>query len=347
MKKSILILQNKILHFRKGFYNELSKSYNITVIHSGNKSVLDTDSYNEIIVKQYNIFGFILQSKILKEVLNSKYYKIIVMADLHFINNILTYFIVSNKRFIWWGPWLTNKIIIDHLKLFFSRKSTTIFYSQDELNRFKSKEIDGKRLFLANNTFDVGTRYKCYKHVIKDSILFVGSFNKRKQLDVLIMAFHNSLNRIPNHINLVLIGDGQELIVIKNLVSNLKIEHRVLFKGALNDNKELIKFYKRSIVSVSFGQAGLSVLQAMGFGVPFVTKRNAISGGEKTNIKHGINGYFAEDKLESLENILQMICNDQIKARELGKNAYEYYSEKCTVGNMANGFIKAIESNYK
>ncbi len=343
--KSVLILQNKILHYRKGLYNELSKNYNITVIHSGNKSVLDTDTYNEIIVKQYNIFGFIIQNKILKEVLKSEYYKIIVMADLHFINNILAYFIVSNKRFIWWGPWLTNKIIIDHLKLFFSRKSTTIFYSQDELNRFKSKEIDGKKLFLANNTFDVGKRYKCYKHVIKDSILFVGSFNKRKQLDVLIMAFHNSLNRIPNHINLVLIGDGQELNLIKNLVNNLKITHRVLFKGALNDNKELIKFYKRSIVSVSYGQAGLSVLQSMGFGVPFITKINAISGGEKTNIIQGYNGYLCEDNIGSLVDLLQTLSNDESLSRQLGENAYMYYTEKCTIKNMANGFINAIESN--
>jgi len=33
--KNILIIQNEIPHYRIALYNELSKAYNVTVLHSG------------------------------------------------------------------------------------------------------------------------------------------------------------------------------------------------------------------------------------------------------------------------------------------------------------------------
>lgn len=343
MKKNILILQNKILHFRRAFFNELSKTYNLTIIHSGKKSIQEKDLYSELIVNEFNFFGFIFQNKILTEVSKKKYQKVIVMADLHYVYNVIAYFLVSNRRFIWWGPWFTNKFFVDNVKLFLTRKSTTIFYSDVELNRFVSSGISREKLFLANNTFDVGKRIKCYNHHIKDSILFVGTFNKRKQLNVLVNAFCNVLKKISKHINLVLIGDGDEFKNIKKLVDSLNIQKRVILTGSTNNYHTLVNFYRKAIVSVSFGQAGLSVLQAFGFGVPFITKINSISGGEKYNIKDGVNGYLCEDDIKSLEKKLIKLSNDKSLAKKLGMNAYNYYSEKCTIKKMASGFIDAIE----
>jgi len=77
--------------------------------------------------------------------------------------------------------------------------------------------------------------------------------------------------------------------------------------------------------------------------VPFITKINAISGGEKSNIKNGINGFFCEDSQVSLENTVIKICNNIELAREMGRNAYEYYSKYCTMENMVQGFVDAIE----
>ena len=97
-------------------------------------------------------------------------------------------------------------------------------------------------------------------------------------------------------------------------------------------------------MSVSFGQAGLTVLQSLGYGVPFLTKINAISGGEKTNIRDKENSLFCEDNIDSLESILVEICNDIVFARLMGERAYKYYSKYCTIENMCQGFIDAIEN---
>lgn len=117
----------------------------------------------------------------------------------------------------------------------------------------------------------------------------------------------------------------------------------VEFLGKINDPEKLKEYYQHAIVSVSFGQAGLAVLQSLGYGVPFLTKLNAISGGEKSNIKNNVNSVFCEDNQRSLEQSLVKLCTDIDYSRALGKAAFDHYSEYCTIENMTQGFLDAIE----
>ena len=120
------------------------------------------------------------------------------------------------------------------------------------------------------------------------------------------------------------------------------LSDRVIFSGRINEPEALKKCYQEAIFSVSYGQAGLSVLQSLGFGVPYVTSENAISGGEISNIKHGENGFFCSD-LQSLKRVMISLASDIDLARELGKNAFEYYSLNCSVDNMVDGFLDATK----
>ena len=343
--KKVLFIQNKILHYRIALYNELAKHYDITVLHSGQKTITDMDSYKEIQTKTINFGTFKFQSSVISEVKKDKYDVIISMFDLHWINNILAMYLHKKKtKFIWWGTWLTGNKIADRIKLFLTNHEySSIFYNQEAKESFIRLGVDEKKLFVANNTFDVGERIKCYEFNTKNNILFVGSLNKRKQLDILINAFFNIADKLPNFVNLIIIGDGEELDELQKLVKKIKLEDRIIFLGKITDNNKLIEFYKKAIVSVSYGQAGLTVLQSFGFGVPFITKINAISGGEKTNIKHGENGLFCEDNILSLKENLLKVCTNIKYAKLLGRNAYNYYGNYCTIENMAKGFINAIE----
>jgi len=340
----IIIIQNKILHYRKAFYNLLSEKYDITVLHSGSPSISENDKYKEIIVSFINFKSLRFQKYVLKNTLSKEYKVIIAMADLHWINNILSLFIHHKEsKFIFWGSWFTEKYLIDRIKVFLAKKAdANIFYTQNAKNSFAAKGIKSQKLFTANNTFDVGDRIKSFEYPIKNKILFVGSFDKRKQIVVLIKSFKNILNSIDENINLVLIGDGDEKIEIEKLINNLNLKNRIILTGKINEPDRLREFYKEAIVSVSYGQAGLSVLQSLGFGVPFVTHADAISGGEKYNIIHNKNGFFCKSQLE-LEDYLVQLCTNIDKARSMGENAYKYYSNNCTIEIMAQGFIDAIE----
>ena len=167
----------------------------------------------------------------------------------------------------------------------------------------------------------------------------------RKELERLISAYSNIKSEIPQNIKLAIIGDGELFDVIVTMVSEMELDSHVYILGRLTKSDDLVPYYKRAIVSVSFGQAGLSVLQSMGFGVPFITKKTAISGGEKSNIIHGENGFLIDDNEEKIELHLKSICNDINRAKLMGKNAYEYYTQYCTITNMVHGFNQAL--NYK
>ena len=117
------------------------------------------------------------------------------------------------------------------------------------------------------------------------------------------------------------------------------------FHGKITDIGVLSKFYFDAICSVSFGQAGLSVLQSLGFGVPFVTKKNAITGGEINNIINNYNGFLCEDSVESLSSKLVFLSNNIEHSMKMGENAFNYYSENCTIEKMSNGFKLAINSH--
>lgn len=348
MKKKILLGYNFILHYRKPLFNLLSEKYDLTVLHSGFETLHTNDTYKELIYPVKNIGPFFIQKGILDEVKDDKYDIIILLFDIRWINTIKSIYSYNKKaKLILWGAWMTESTIANKLRLYLTKKAqASIFYTQESREDFVNSGIDLCKTYVANNTFDVGKRVKSYQNPIKNKILFVGSLDARKQNDVLINAFTNIITQIPENIELTIVGDGLEDNKLKNLVKLKNIDNRVNFVGKVVDTNKLKNYYKEAIVSVSYGQAGLSVLQSLGYGVPFLTKINAISGGEKSNIKNRINSIFCEDNISSLEKSLLKLCNNIEFARKLGKNAYNYYSKYCTIENMCLGFLDAIEDTH-
>ena len=344
--KKILIIQNQILHYRKALYNLLCKHYSVTILHSGKPTVTSEDKYQEIVCKSYKFGPFFAQPALVAESLSSRWDVIIAMADLHWTTNILSMYLHHPKAdFIWWGSWLTQNVVADKTKVFLAnRKYQSILYSQEAKDAFVKHGVNPSKLYIANNTFDVGKRFRAYENEKKTRILFVGSLDTRKQLPVVLRAFGNMLSQIPDNISLTIIGDGPEQPQLKALADNLDLSQRVFFEGRMTSPEQLYKYYNEAIVSVSYGQAGLSVLQSFGFGVPFLTRKNAISGGEISNITSNYNGILCNDSPEDFELKLMEICNDIPWARQMGQNAYKYYSDFCTMEKMAQGFIDAIEN---
>lgn len=345
MKKKLLILQNNILHYRIPLYNLLSENYSVYVLHSGNKVTDKTIKFNEIVVKNYKILGLNFQSKVFRNVFSGEYDYVITMFDFHFPKNLLLMILTPQKtNFIWWGQWITGNTIADKMRITLSDGAhRSILYTESAKRDFLKRGVKAKNLFVANNTIDIPNRIRSYNNKEKSIFLFVGSLNKRKRLDILIEAYNEIVNKLQSNFYLVIVGDGEEKERLKKMTVGYGLKEKIFFEGKINEPKDLMKFYKKAIVSISFGQAGLSVLQSMGNGVPFLTSKNAISGGEITNIKHLKNGILCDNTLGSLASNLLFLAQNIDKAREMGKNAFEFYSEYCTIQNMADSFIKAIE----
>ena len=102
-----------------------------------------------------------------------------------------------------------------------------------------------------------------------------------------------------------------------------------------------LKIFSNSILCISPSQAGLSVLLSLGHGVPFVTRHNAITGGEKNNIINNFNGFLYSTENE-LFNLILNSYNDVNRLKKIGLQCHDYYKKKCSIENMGKGFIDSI-----
>jgi len=330
------------LDYRKAFYNELSTFYDVAVLHSGSPTVTPSDRYHEILVSAFNIGPFVLQPGIFSYVFKRRYVAVVLMADLRWFFSIFVAFFISKKKLVWWGLWITKSKLANRVRLYLSRRNKSIFYCHDERQRFIDLGAPAEQLFVANNTIEVDMSDPPKFERPRTTILSVGSLNKRKQHDVLIRAFANICSEIPPEINIVLIGNGSEKTPLMALCEELGVSDRVVIKDAITNSTELKAYYNEAIVSVSFGQAGLTVLQSFGNGVPFITKKNAISGGEKTNIVHDVSGLFCEDNQKSLEDALLKMVSDPLYSQRLAANAFSHYETHATIPIMVAGFKEAL-----
>ena len=341
---TIIIIQNIVPHYRKEFYNKLSEIGNVVLIHSGPPSLINGDKYLEYIIPSHKIGPFIIQVGLFKLLKKLKPNTIIASADIRNIISVYAMFRYEKKlKWIWWGADFGASKIATFFKLkLFNRLNRIIFYNEEIRNKFYELGLKSEILFVANNTFHVPNNFSFCNYLPKNIFLNVGSLDPRKQNDILIKAFNHIIKKFNKDIYLVLVGKGIEKQNLTELIEELSLQERVLLVGQIDDPFKLEGYYKCAIASVSFGQAGLAVLQSMAFGVPFITKKSAISGGEKFNIIHNYNGLLCSDTLDSLVNTLEELVENPNFSKRLGQNAYEYYNEKASIDIMVKGFKNAI-----
>ncbi|MDM8553312.1 glycosyltransferase family 4 protein [Desulfococcaceae bacterium HSG7] len=339
--KKVLIIQNKILHYRKPVYNALANFYDVTILHSGKESVDMYDRYREIIVPVKKI-GFIYwQSDVLKIIKSEMYDVIIAMFDLHWVNNLLAVFLEPRKRFIYWGHRYNQKIGNKLKDLLMRVSDGVILYSDTEIKKMVSRGISNSKIFVAPNTIYIPNSSDGSKKY-KDSFLFTGRAQKRKKINQLIKAFSEIFDRIPENIKINIVGTGDENDNLKNMADQLGISDRVVFHGEILDNDKLMSLFHRAYAYISPGHVGLGALHSFAYGVPVVTDKNVRHAQEYDNLKHLENSLLFKTYNE-LKEILVTLCNDKHITARLGKNAYALYSEDRTLKKMVQGFRDAVD----
>lgn len=339
--KKILILQNEIMQYRKPVYNELSKYYEVTVLHSGKKSIVIEDKYKEIIADVKQLGPLYLQSGVLGKVRSNQYDIVIAMFDVRWIMNVLALWFHGTAKFLYWGHRYGKNNLINNFRNYLMKKSDgIILYSGGEIDRMIQSGLYEDKIFIAENTIDV-PNHEDGSNKEKSSFLFVGRAQKRKKIDELLRAFSQIKDRLPSDLYINIIGDGDENEYLKKLVIELGINNKVFFHGAITDSEKLKVFFHKSYAYVSPGAVGLGVLHSLAYGVPVITYKDEYHGPEFDNLRNQENSLIVNN-FEELIKALTVIT-DEKNYITLGNNAYKLYSEQRTIQYMINGFIKAIE----
>ena len=349
-KYKVLSLTNKVLEYRIPVYNRLSEYFDVTIAHHGKTISDDKVNFKQISLTPKKIGPFIFFKEKIERLAN-QYDAVIALGDLHYFPFFRLGFL-KNRKFAlsYWSIGVSASYDkrfdedrrLDKIRFNLMNKADSlIFYTSYPINRYvEDGGIDRNKLFVANNTVDVTERIEIPK--TKKHFLFVGTLYKAKKIFDLLDAYKIACNLNHQIDTLIIIGNGEEYDNIIQWIDNNNLQNKIKLTGAIYDQKELQKYYKDAIACISPGQAGLTVLNSMAYGVPFVTTENAITGGEIFNITNGVNGIIYKENSRDLANIIIDLSTNKDKVYELSKNAQEYYFSNGTIDVMVDGIKDAV-----
>lgn len=351
----VIILLHELQHYRVPVFNELAKKVDLTV--SCNKNLPEglIEKINFRIQKEKIIKRgpFLLHKRGIHNIIKP-YDVVLSLMNLRCIDVLLYVNLPKrNKKVILWGIGVsgshtkqfgTYKKLDWIKKLAFKKSDGLIFYTDYAKKYFSDLGFNLNKLFTANNTVSV---IECNKANVPNDLLFLGSLYPEKGLDNLILEFNKlHCNLDPKSIGkLHIVGDGPLKNKLHNLVER-NIKERVIFHGAINDDKKLAKIFENCLVCISPTQAGLTVLKSMGFGTCFITTKSAITGGEILNIVNNETGIILDDKSQLLQCLMEVYSNP-LKFLFIGQKAKIYYHKNRKVEFMANDLFFAINTVYQ
>lgn len=344
-KKKVLVIQSVIPHYRVPIFNELAKSVELTVVYDKGKPPADVAFATEKIeVIRVKHVPKIHKKNVLW--MARKYDVVIAMLDNSYLTTRLLARCRGKTKFILWGIGVSASYSVryDSLPQYVSiykkmihNADAALFYSQYPVSKYESLGEKREKLFVANNT----VRVLAIEEKRREHILFVGSLYKAKKIFELLTCYKKAKDMCPDVPDLVIIGDGDEAGAVRSWVKENGLDAKITLTGAIYDEKILSEYFSRAIICISPDQAGLTVLQSFGYGVPFATHKDAFTGGERLNITSGENGVL----LESFEEMTTLICDCAREIDhfvEMGNNAKRFYDNNRTVQHMVSGFLDAI-----
>jgi len=174
-------------------------------------------------------------------------------------------------------------------------KHPEILYNRIELQRFKN----GKKI----SDYD------------KPLVLSVSRLTSQKNPDLLIRAVKDL------DVFLMIIGSGELEKNLRNLVTDLNLENKVIFKNSV-PNDQIQDYYKSAdLFALAYDPevegVPIPVLEAMASGVPIIISK------PKSELSDGLEGTVAFSELNpgSFSSQIKKILDDKTYAKKLGKEA--------------------------
>jgi len=213
----------------------------------------------------------------------------------------------NNKRYI-------NKIINSIKKIDYFMPVSK------ELTEFYKEKINNKpKCVYIKHALDF--KIEKYNYKLTKNLIAVARLSKEKGFSDLLDVIKLIKEEIPD-IKLNLIGDGIERENLINKIKELKLEDNVLMHGFKNRN-EINKIIKDCSLycMTSFEESfGLSVIEAMAFGLPCVAFDDAKGVMEIIDKNSGIK-ITNRDKRKMAKKIIYLLNNED-KLKKLSKNSY-------------------------
>lgn len=190
------------------------------------------------------------------------------------------------------------------------------------------------------NGFSIDKRIRKIGTSDKMELLFLARIEKEKGISETIHAVCILLEKFPN-IHLVVAGDGPFMDEAQKVGNNI-LREKVSFLGYIKGDQKKKVFQNSDIYIFPSYREGMptSVLEAMAFGLPVVTRP---VGGLKNIFLDGEHGFMSESKdPEVIASFVEKIITDKELWKKMSANAHKYAKERF----MASNVVKRLENIY-
>jgi len=173
-------------------------------------------------------------------------------------------------------------------------------------------------------------------------ILFLARIEKEKGILETIEACQILCKKYPD-IRLVIAGNGSYMETARQFITTLGMNDRVSFLGYVKGEEKIKAFLESDIYVFPSYHEGMptSVLEAMAFGLPVVTRP---VGGLKDFFVDGQHGFMNESKEPVvIASLIEKIIRDKDLRKRMSCTGHEYAKERF----MASRVAKRLENIYK
>lgn len=186
----------------------------------------------------------------------------------------------------------------------------------------------------------------------QDSIVFVytGSVHPARNVKNLIYAFQK-INKIYKNTKLLIVGDGDDLVNLKNLAESLNMENDVIFTGYV-DYESMPAYLNAADIAISYVpitpqydlQPPLKTVEYLASGLPTIATDTL---GNRGFIKDGYNGLLVDDDIVSLADAMTKLIENEELREKFKKNSrnsvFEYDWKNIVENKLIPVYEKVLE----
>lgn len=219
-------------------------------------------------------------------------------------------------------------------------------YNSSSKKYFESLGIPSEKIVVLNNTADTPTLKKVIESSSKELpedmakhyepskkyIIFVGSLLPTKRIE----DFAEIMSKLKGEYTLLIVGSGKEEYT--QSLKKLFKDRDCIFLG-YKKPEELLPYYNISSFSILPGLGGLSINQAMAYGLPVLCTH--ADGAEEDVVRNDETGYIYKDIDDAIRYIHSKTEEDW---KRMGKNASELMFGDFSLEKECERFIEGINT---
>jgi len=240
------------------------------------------------------------------------------------------------------------------------RAHAVLVYNRSTADALAEGGLDREHLFVAPNALDQTPiqaararwledpgRLAAFRaeHDLGDGpcLLFVSRLGADRRADVLLRAGAILRETRPS-LRVAIVGDGPDMGRLRGLSAELGMDGVARFPGAVYNEDELAPWFLCASAFVYPVNIGLSLLHAMGYGLPVITSDNLRNHGPEIDaLRPGETGLlYQEADHEDLARVVGGLLDDEARRARLGETARADALERWSVPAMVDGFEAAV-----